>query len=253
MTARWLATSPMPYRGRTLDVEFDFIDHMLVMRTSDGATRRMRLVSRSVADFYDAYLAELAALGIKPRIWPVPVEVDVAIPFAEDREHTSYDGTHANNFWRILVQVDRVMKRFRGEFLGKSSPVHFFWGSLDMAVTRFSGRSAPRHPGGFPNCPDYVAVEAYSHEVSSAGFWPGNDAFPEPAFYAYAYPEPPGFSEAPLRPEAASYHPGLREFILPYDAVRSADAPDETLLAFLRTTYEAAANLARWDRTALER
>ena len=206
-----------------------------------------------MADFYAEYMDTLRALGLDVRIRPVPVEIVTAIPFAEDRVHSAYDPDAARRCWRILVQADRVLKRFGGRFQGKASPVHFFWGSFDLAMTRFSGRTAPRHPGGAPNTPDYVMVESYSHECASAGFWPGNDMLPEPAFYAYAYPEPPGYADAPLRAAGAYYHPDLREFVLPYAAVRTAPTPDVLLLEFLQAAYERAADLGHWDRAALDR
>ena len=253
VTPRGLTTSAMPYGSRTFAADFDFLDHHLYLRLSDGATREVPLVPRSVAEFYAAYLEALRSLGLEVRIRPVPVEVERAIPFPEDREHASYDAEAANRCWRVLAQADRVLKRFRGRFLGKASPVHFFWGSFDLAATRFSGRPAPRHPGGAPNCPDYVMVEAYSHECSSCGFWPGGGAIAEPAFYAYAYPEPAGYADHPVRPDGAYYSPEVREFILPYETVRVAAAPDETLLDFCQSTYEIAADLGRWDRAALDR
>ena len=253
VTARGLTTSAMPYNGRTFEVDFDFIDHTLLVRTSDGATRALPLMPRSVADFYQEYMSTLRALGIEVKIWPVPVEVEQAIPFAEDREHASYDAAHATRFWQVLLQADRVLKHFRGRFIGKSSPVHFFWGSFDLAVTRFSGRRAPEHPGGAPNIGAFVMREAYSHEVSSCGFWPGGGPLPEPIFYAYAYPEPDGFKDYLVHPAGASYSPNMGEFILPYEAVRTAPAPDKALLAFLQSTYEAAADLAKWNRGELER
>jgi hypothetical protein len=253
VTPRGLSTSAMPSGNRTLAVEFDFIDHVLSFASSDGATAALPLVPRSVAEFYAAFMATLRSLGFAAAIRPVPVEIEVAIPFADDREHASYDADAAHRCWQILVQSDRVLKRFRGRFLGKASPVHFFWGSFDLAATRFSGRPAPRHPGGAPHCPDYVMVEAYSHECASCGFWPGGGAIAEPAFYAYAYPEPAGYGERQVRPDAAHYSAAAREFILPYDALRRAADPDDALLQFLQSTYEAAADLARWDRAALDR
>jgi hypothetical protein len=253
VTSSGLTTSPMPSRGVTISVDFDFLDHRLHIGTSEGTTRTVPLVRQSVADFYAAYMEALRALGQAVRIWPVPVEVERAIPFADDREHASYDADAARRWWRILVQADRVMKRFRGAFLGKSSPVHFWWGAFDLAVTRFSGRAAPRYPGHVPNCADYVMVEAYSHECSSCGFWPGGTGLAEPAFYAYMYPEPDGYKDRSPGVAAAYYHPDLHEFVLPYEAVRTAAQPDEVVLAFLQSTYEAGADLGRWDRTALER
>jgi hypothetical protein len=253
LTARGLTTSPIPYGGRTFQVDFDFIEHRLLIQTGDATARTMRLEPRSVADFYRELFAHLSALGLDIKIDPVPNEIVDAIPFEQDTVHASYDAEYANRFWRALVQADRVFKQFRSGFVGKCSPVHFFWGGPDLAVTRFSGRTAPEHPGGIPNCPDWVTREAYSHEVSSCGFWPGNEALPYPVFYSYAYPEPAGFSAKRVRPDQAGYNDAFREFILPYDVVRQAPSPDATLLDFLQDTYEAAADLGRWDRPALER
>lgn len=253
VTARGLTTSPMPCGGRMFEIEFDFIDHRLLILTSDGMVRTMLLEARSVAEFYRELFAHLAALDLDVKIHATPNEVVDAIPFEQDRIHASYDAEHANRFWRALVQADRIFNRFRSGFIGKSSPVHFFWGSFDLALTRFSGRAAPEHPGGVPHCPDWVTREAYSHELSSCGFWPGSDALPYAAFYAYAYPEPSGFAASRVRPEQARYDATLREFILPYDAVRAAESPDATLLAFLHDSYAAAAEPGAWDRTALER
>jgi hypothetical protein len=252
VTPRGLTTSTIPYEGRAFQIDFDFIDHTLSIETSDGAVQRLLLEPRSVADFHDALIAALAELGIRVRIHGSPNEVADPIPFGEDRVHAAYDPDYAERFWRVLLQADRVFKQFRARFLGKVSPVHFFWGSFDHAVTRFSGRTAPPHPGGIPHLPDWVTREAYSHEVSSAGFWPGGGAIDYPAFYSYAYPTPEGFAAAPVRPDAAFFHEQLGEFILPYDAVRTAKAPDTMLLEFLQTTYEAAADGANWDRAALE-
>jgi hypothetical protein len=243
----------MPSGTRTFSAEFDFLDHRLHLLTSDGATSTVPLGPRPVADFYADYLEALGALGIQVRLRPVPVEVEVAIPFAEDLRHGSYDAVAVGRWWELLVEADRLLKRFRGRFFGKASPVHFFWGSFDLAATRFSGRRAPTHPGGAPNCPDYVMKDAYSHECSSCGFWPGGGPVTEPAFYSYAYPEPPGFADRPVRPEGASYNRGLREFILPLEAVRAAADPDAVVLDFCQSTYEAAADLGRWERAALER
>ena len=253
VTERGLTTTPMPAGTRLLTVDFDFMDHLLAIRTADGQARQFPLVPQTVARFYAQYLEALRDLKVEPVILARPVEVEIAIPFAEDHSHGSYDGDAVHRWWRALAQADRVFKRFRSGFLGKHSPVHFFWGSFDQAVTRFSGRPAPRHPGGAPNCADYVMVEAYSHECSSAGFWPGGGAVEEAAFYAYAYPEPEGFAKWAVKPPTASYHTGAREFILPYEAVRTAPDPDGTLLQFLQSTYEAAAERAHWDRAALER
>ena len=253
ISERGLTTSPMPWLSKLLVVEFDFVDHALVLRTSEGEACRLALAPMSVASFYAKYTDALKSLGVTPTLMPKPVEVETAVPFAQDVAHASYDAEAVNRWWRALLQVDRVFKIFRSGFAGKQSPVHFFWGSFDLACTRFSGRAAPRHPGGAPNCPERVMVEAYSHECSSAGFWPGGGAFGEPAFYAYAYPQPPGYGEQRVRPSAAFYHPQAREFILPYDAVRTAATPDLDLLEFLQSTYGAAAGLAEWDRAGLER
>ncbi|HEU5260221.1 MAG TPA: DUF5996 family protein [Gemmatimonadales bacterium] len=254
LTARGLGTSPIPHSKGSFEIEFDFVDHRLLMRTSDASLQNIPLAPRSVADFYREYTGMLAALGMETRIWPVPVEIADTTPFTADRVHASYDADAAQRCWRILTQTDRVLKQFRGRFLGKSSPSHFWWGSFDLSCTRFSGRRAPPHPGGIPNCPDYVTREAYSHECISAGWWPGTVGGPvaEPAFYAYAYPEPAGFSEAPARPPAAIYHPTMREWILPYEAVRAARDPEGALLEFLQSTYEAAAERGGWDRVGLE-
>lgn len=252
VTARGITTSPIPFDERVAEFEFDFIDHLLQIRTSDAMTRTMQLRPRSVADFHRALFAHLGDLGLPVQIHPAPNELPDATPFAQDEAHASYDPEYAQRYWRLLVQADRVMKQFRARFIGKCSPVHLFWGSFDLAVTRFSGAAAPAHPGGVPNCPDRVTREAYSHEVSSCGFWPGNDALPMPLFYAYAYPEPPGFKGAAVRPAGAYYEASFGEFVLPYDAVRRAAAPDAVLLEFLQSTYEAAADLGRWNRQALE-
>jgi hypothetical protein len=233
-------------------MEFDFIEHRLALRTGEGAIRNIRLQPRSVADFYKELLAKLNELGFEIHVHPMPNEVPDAIPFDQDRQHAAYDADHANRLWRALVQADRVFKEFRCGFCGKCSPVHFFWGSFDLAVTRFSGRTAPPHPGGIPNLPDWVAREAYSHEVSSCGFWPGGEGAPYALFYAYAYPEPPGFADTRLETPGAFYDKTLREFVLPYDDIRKAASPDAALWSFLRETYEIAADLAQWDRTALE-
>jgi hypothetical protein len=254
VSARGLTTSAMPYGGKgVVDVEFDFLAHRLVLRTSEGGRQELPLAPQSVADFYAEYRGALSALGVEARIWPVPVELADALPFAEDRVHAAYDAEAAQRFWRVLVQAERVLRTFRGRFVGKVSPVHFFWGGFDVAVTRFSGRPAPPHPGGIPHVADWVMREAYSHEVSSAGFWPGSPQFPEAAFYSYAYPLPPGYAEAPVRPAGVFYQREMGLFILSYEAMRAAPDPDAMLLEFLQSTYEAAANLAHWDRAALER
>ncbi len=252
VTARGLATGPMPYGSRTLDVEFDFVEHELVLRTDDGAVHEMPLRPRSVAEFYHLYLKALETLAIRVKLWPMPVEVENAIRFTDDRTHASYDPDYAHRLWRILVQADDVFRRFRASFLGKCSPVHFFWGSFDLAVTRFSGRRAPPPPGN-PNIPDLINREAYSHEASSCGFWPGNGGFGQAAFYSYAYPQPAAFSDAAITTGGAYFSREIGEFILPYDAVRQAAAPREMLLDFLQQTYAAAADLGNWDRAALER
>jgi hypothetical protein len=250
VSARGLTTSLMHAGERGLEMEFDFIDHKLVMRTSDGASRAVTLKPIAVADFYAATMLALRELGVSIRILPRPVEVPDAIPFAEDRTHRSYDAAAAQRFWRALVEMDRVLKKFRAGFVGKASPVHFFWGGFDLATSRFSGRTAPKHPGGAPNCADWVMELAYSHEVSSCGYWPGGSE--EGSFYAYAYPEPKGFAEWKVQPYEAYYDAGLREFLLPYAAVRKAADPEATLLSFCQSTYEAAAELGHWDRPALE-
>lgn len=253
VTARGLTTSTIPYGARTFQIDFDFIDHVLVVRTGEGETRTLPLIPQSVATFYRALMAALAGLGIDVRIWPMPREVPDPIRFDEDEVHASYDAGYAQRFWRILVQTDRVLKEFSCRFVGKCSPVHFFWGSFDLAVTRFSGRRAPVHPGGSPWVGDFVMREAYSHEVISVGFWPGSGAVQEPAFYAYAYPEPVGFKEAQVEPAQAFYHTGFGEFILRYDDMRAAPKPEEALLVFAESTYAAAAELAGWPRADLER
>ena len=253
VTARGLTTSPIPYGTRTFQVDFDFIDHRLTVQSSDGGVGGFPLQPQSVAVFYRRLMEEMGKLDLHVDINKKPNEVPDPIPFDQDESHAAYDRKYANRFWQVLVQADRVFKEFRARFIGKCSPVHFFWGAPDLAVTRFSGRRAPEHPGGIPNLPDRVTREAYSHEVSSCGFWPGGGPIPYPAFYSYAYPEPVGFSKAPVKPGAAFYSPDLREFILAYDIVRQSESPDDTLLDFLQTTYEAAANLAKWDRASLER
>lgn len=255
LTARGLTTSPMPHGARTFQIDFDFVDHALRIQASDGASRAFALAPYPVSEFYRKLMDALDELGLGVRILPRPVEVVEAIPFQEDDVHAAYDPEYVQRFWRILASAGRVMAEFRGRFLGKASPVHFFWGSFDQAVTLFSGRTAPRHPGGMPNLADWVAREAYSHECSSAGFWPGNGApaIDDPAFYAYAYPEPPSYPDYPVRPDAAFYSPDLREFVLPYEAVRTSADPGAMLREFLDSTYEAAAELGRWDRAALER
>jgi hypothetical protein len=255
VTERGLTTSPIPYDRRTFDVSFDFNDHVLIARTNDGDSNVLELPGLSVGDFYARYMSMLRTLGIEIRIMPVPMELMDTTSFVDDRTHASYDPDAVYRCWQILLQSDRVLKRFRARFIGKSSPSHFWWGGFDLACTRFSGRTAPLHPGGIPNCPDWVTTEAYSHECISAGWWPGMLGSPvaEPAFYAYSYPEPAGCDAALVRPAAAYYHPVMREWILPYESVRSSPDPEGALLEFLESTYEAAANLAKWDRKALER
>jgi enamine deaminase RidA (YjgF/YER057c/UK114 family) len=248
VSSRGLTTSAIPCAWRSFEAEFDFLSHTLEIRTSDGAIRTLALAPRSVADFYAEYMSTLRELGIGATIWPRPVEVPDPIPFGIDRTHASYDADAALRFWRALAQADRVFKQFRGRFIGKSSPVHFFWGSFDLAVTRFSGRLAPPRANA-----DATTREAYSHEVISAGFWPGSGPVQEAAFYVYASPEPKGLAAAAIHPAAAYYQREMGEFILPYDAVRSAPSPDEALLDFLESTYSAAAGLANWDRTSLDR
>lgn len=251
VSARGLTTSPMPIGREILEIEFDFIAHRLLVRTSRGDERTLPLRPQSVAAFYSDLSSLLSEIGVKVSINEMPNEVQNPIRFSEDHEHASYDSDAAHRFWRVLMQADRVFKLFRSGFLGKVSPVHFFWGSFDLAVTRFSGRDAPHHPGGVPGLPDTVTREAYSHEVSSAGFWPGSDAYPQAAFYSYAYPEPPGFRDAVI-PAGAEFDPALGEFILRYDVLRQSPDPDALLLEFLTSTYRAAADAGHWDRAALE-
>ena len=253
VTSRGLTTLAIPDGCRQFQIDFDFIDHRLLVTTSDGGDRMLPLAPMAVAEFHERLLALLEGLGIRLRIHDRPNELPDPIPFSRDRTHASYDAEYAQRFWQVLVQADRVFKTFRARFTGKCSPVHFFWGSNDLAVTRFSGRPAPPHPGGIPHLPDAVTREAYSQEVSSAGFWPGGGPLDHAAFYAYAYPVPPGFGQRSVQPAGAYFHDGLGEFLLPYDAVRAAADPDETLLDFLQSTYEAAANMAGWDRARLER
>ena len=251
-SARGLTTGPMPYGDEHLQIDFDFVAHELAVQTSRGEQRSIPLAGLSVADFYRALMATLVAVGMPVQIYARPAEVESQIPFDLDTGHRAYDAEYARRCWRILCSTGDVFWRFRSRFYGKSSPVHFFWGSFDLAVTRFSGRTAPPHPGGVPNLPDRVTRDAYSHQVSSCGFWPGGAAAPYPLFYSYAYPEPAGFAAAPLQPSGARYDAALREFVLPYAVVSEAESPEETLLAFLQSTYEAAANLGHWDRRALE-
>lgn len=248
LTSRGLTTSPVPYDTRTFQMDFDFIAHRLLINTSDGLTKSLALAPRSVADFYGDAMDTLRSLGIVVHIHAKPDEVADPIPFAENQKHASYDPEYANRFWRMLVQADRVFKQFRSRFIGKCSPVHFFWGSFDLAVTRFSGRTAPERPGA-----DAITREAYSHEVISHGLWPGGGAVESPMFYSYTAPPPAGLENALIRPSAGFYSTEMSEYFLPYDEVRKADSPDELLLEFLQSTYEAGATLANWDRAALER
>jgi len=253
ITARGLTTSPIPDGERQFQIDLDFIDHRLLVSVSDGQTRTLPLAPMPVADFYEKLMGILAELGISVRIHELPNEVPDPIPFSRDQIHAAYDAEYANRYWRVLLQADRVLKAFRARFIGKCSPVHFFWGSNDLAVTRFSGRSAPAHPGGVPHLPDPVTREAYSQEVSSAGFWPGGGPIEHAAFYAYTYPVPAGFGDCQVETAEAYFHQPLGEFLLPYDAVRNSADPDATLLGFLQSTYEAAADSAGWDREHLER
>ncbi len=252
VTARGLTTSAMPFGSRVFQIEFDFLAHRLRVETGEGDSRELALAPRTVADFYREFTSRMGELGLEVNIWTTPVEVENPVPFERDEEHKSYDPEYAQRFWRSLVQAERVFQRFRSGFIGKCSPVHFFWGSFDLAVTRFSGRAAPAHPGA-PGVADSVTREAYSHEVSSAGFWPGGPALPEPIFYSYAYPEPAGFKDFQVRPERGYYNNDFKEFVLPYEAVRASGNPDADLMNFLQDTYEAAATQGDWDRAALER
>ena len=252
VTAQGLTTSVIHEKAISYCIEFDLVHHVLRFRRSDGKVFGFALVSEPVASFHAKCTGALQALGLTSKINDHPNELPDATPFSLDTVHCTYDPEYAHRFLQILLQVDRVMKDFRSKFIGKVSPVHFFWGSFDLAVTRFSGRRAPEHPGGVPHLPDLIAKEAYSHEVSSCGFWPGNELVPYAAFYSYAYPKPDHFESAKILPESAFFHNTLREFILTYDAVRNSATPDDTLLAFFQSTYEAAANLAHWDRSALE-
>jgi hypothetical protein len=250
LTARGLTTSPIYFDSRPLQIDFDFVDHILRIQAA-GKEENISLKPKSVAAFYREVMAALHKAEIPVEINTTPNEVDPAIPFEQNETDSAYDPESANRFWRVLLQSDRVFKEFRSEFCGKCSPVHFFWGSFDLAVTRFSGRRAPQHPGGVPHLPDAVTREAYSHEVSSLGFWPGNEMMPDPIFYSYAYPAPPGFAEAQVQPAVAKYNPQLKEFVLPYEQMRQAESPDAALLQFARSTYDAASTLGDWDRAAL--
>ncbi|TNF79401.1 MAG: hypothetical protein EP299_03160 [Acidobacteria bacterium] len=252
VSPRGLTTSPIPHGDRRFQIDFDFLNHQLLISSSDDKSRTIPLEPQTTADFYAQVMGALTQLEMPVEIYAQPNEVEEAIPFAEDEQHASYDAEAAQRFWRALLQVDRIFTKFRAGFLGKSSPSHFFWGSFDLAVTRFSGRTAPEHPGGYPNMPLDVMREAYSHEVSSAGFWPGGEQMPFPIFYSYAYPTPEGFSEVEVKPEGAKWNPDLGEFVLPYDEVRRATSPDQMLMEFLETTYKGAARLADWDIQGLE-
>ncbi len=252
VTVRGLTTSPIPHATGEFEAELDFIAHRLRLSTDRGSEATVPLQPQTVADFYTGVMTALERLGVPCAIDRLPNELADAIRFDRDRAHAAYDADFAHRFWRVLLQTDRVLKQFRTGFIGKASPVHFFWGSFDLAVTRFSGRRAPLHPGGVPHLPDTVVQEAYSHEVSSGGFWPGGGAVDDAAFYSYAYPPPPGFDTAAVRPAAASFNTTLGEFILPYEAVRTAANPEQMLLDFLQSTYDAAADLGKWDRAALE-
>ena len=251
LTARGLTTSPIFFGTRVLQIDFDFVDHVLRLQTGDGIRKNIKLAPKSVAAFYREVMDALGELEISVEINTTPNEVDPAVPFEKNEKDAAYDSEYASRFWRVLLQSDRIFKEFRSEFCGKCSPVHFFWGSFDLAVTRFSGRRAPQHPGGVPHLPDAITREAYSHEVSSLGFWPGNEMMPEAVFYSYAYPEPRGFAEAKVRPSAAGYNSQLKEFVLRYEDLRNAESPDTMLLAFARSTYDAASTLGNWDRAAL--
>jgi len=251
LTARGLTTSPVPFGTGVFEIRFDFVSHELRLLSSDGLLKVIPLVPQTVAQFYGAVMSALRDLGIEAHFSTTPNEVDPAIPFEKNETDAAYDPEYANHFWRVLLQSDRVFKEFRSDFCGKCSPIHFFWGSFDLAVTRFSGRPAPPHPGGIPHLPDAVTREAYSQEVSSLGFWPGNEMMPDPIFYSYAYPEPRGFSEAKVQPAFASYNAQLKEFVLPYEQMRKSESPEASLLAFARSTYDAASTLGSWDRAAL--
>jgi hypothetical protein len=253
VTARGLTTSPIPWGGGSFQIDFDFIDHVLWVRTSEGHFRQLMLRPMSVAEFYEDLMIALRDLGITVNIMTTPCEIADCIPFDQDTVHAAFDAEYVSRFWRVLLSASEVFARFRTGFLGKASPVHFFWGSFDLAVTRFSGRRAPRHPGGVPHLADSVAQEAYSHEVSSAGFWPGGGGpIDYASFYSYAYPAPEGFGAARVLPKEAFFSKELGEFLLPYDAIRATPDPDAALLSFLHSTYEAAADLGRWDRKALD-
>ncbi len=253
VTATGLSTRLMPYGAASFQIDLDFVEHRLLVRVTDGRVLSLPLEAQSTATFYRRVMEALQTLGITVAIHTIPNELPDPTPFDQDEIHGSYDREYVNRYWRVLVQTERVFEDFRARFIGKCSPVHFFWGSADLAVTRFSGRTAPEHPGGVPHLPDWVAREAYSHEVSSAGFWAGGEQYPHATFYSYAYPEPPGFAIADVRPNAARYDEALKEFVLPYEEMRNSASPDAALMEFLQTTYEAAATLSAWNRDALER
>jgi hypothetical protein len=253
VSSRGLTTTTIPHGTKMFQIDFDFIDHKLQISTTEGATRALNLVPRSVADFYKELFAKLSELNLPVKIHKTPNELIDPIPFDQDNVHKSYNADHVNQFWRTLVQADRILKKFRARYIGKCSPIHFFWGSFDLAVTRFSGKTAPEHPGGVPYLPDRVVREAYSHEVSSCGWWPGNDQYPQPAYYSYTYPEPPGFASAPVRLKGAGYDTQMREFIFPDAELLKLPSIDDAVLDFAQSTYEAGANNANWNRSELER
>ncbi len=247
VSARGLTTSEIPYNGRGFEIEFDFINHKLVLATTDGVVKHLALVPMSVAQFYREFMALLGDANIQVKIWKMPVEIPDPIPFDQDNTHAVYDPEYVHRFWQVLLSSSQVLNEFRARFIGKNSPVHFFWGSFDLAVSRFSGHRAPPRPGA-----DSITLEAYSHEVSSVGFWPGGKTHAA-AFYSYFAPRPDGFGDSPVRPDVAFYEKDLGEFVLPYDALRRSSSPEKDLLEFCQTTYDAGAALARWDRGALER
>lgn len=253
VNARGLTTLAVPHGTRIFQIDLDFIGHQLLIHVNDGRTAGFRLEPMTVATFYARLMQEMNRLDLPVKIWTRPCEIAHPIPFDQDETHRTYDPDYVNRFWRILAQTERVMNVFRARFLGKCSPVQLYWGSMDQALSLFSGRLAPEHPGGFTGLPDWVTRDTYSHELCSIGFWPGSGAIAYPAFYAFAYPEPPGYADSPVGTDEAYYSKDFGEFILPYDAVRNSAVPDETLLAFFQSTYEAAASLGQWDRASLER
>lgn len=252
VSPKGLTTGSIPYKDGVFQIEFDFIQHQLLITSSTGINESIDLYPRTVASFYKELFQKIEDMGIECSIHASPNEIDPAIPFEQDEEHQSYDADKIKTFWQVLVTIDKVFNQFRAKFCGKCSPVHFFWGAFDLAVTRFSGRRAPQHPGGAPNMPDVIMREAYSHEVSSCGFWPGSEQSPNPAFYSYCYPTPPSFGEQPVEPKEAFYSKEMGEFFLPYDVVRQSSDPENMLMLFLQSTYEAAAVTGNWDRKALE-